>query len=64
MATKNVRKATTAAAVAGGGGAVVINYGAQAVEAKYGVPAPVTAVVLGSLFAFLGNWAAKLSPHE
>lgn len=61
---RNVRKATTAGAVAGGGGAAVIVYGSQVVEAKYGVPASVTAVVLGTAFAFLSRWAAKLQPHE
>lgn len=64
MARNNVKKATTVGVAAGGGGAVVITYGAQVAEAKYGIPAPVTAVVLGGLFGFLSRWAAKLNPHE
>lgn len=61
---KNVNKATTTGVVAGGGGAVVISYGAQMAEAKWGVPAPVAAALLGTAFGFLGRWAAKLNPHE
>lgn len=64
MATRNVKKATTVGVAAGGGGAAVIAYGSQLAEAKYGVPAPVAAAVLGTLFGFLGSWAAKLNPHE
>lgn len=64
MATRNVSRATATGAVAGGGGAVVISYGAQVAEAKWGIPAPVAAAALGSAFAFLARWAAKLNPHE
>lgn len=62
--SRNVNKATAAGAVAGGAGGVVVTYAAQVAEAKYGVPAPVGAAVLGSMFAFLARWAAKLQPHE
>lgn len=64
MASRNVSKATTTGVVAGGGGAAVIAWGSQIAEAKYGVPAPVAAAVLGSAFGFLARWAAKLNPHE
>lgn len=64
MASKNVNKATTVGIAAGAGAAPVIAWGSTIAEAKYGVPAPVAAAVLGGLFGFLGRWAAKLNPHE
>lgn len=62
--SKNITKATTVGAVGGGAGGVVVTYGATLAEAKYGIPAPVGAAILGSAFAFLARWAAKLNPHE
>lgn len=64
MAKRNVGKATAVGATAGGTGALVLTWGAQQIEAKYGIPAPVSAAVLGSAFAFVARWAAKLNPHD
>lgn len=60
----NITRATTVGAAAGGSASALIVWGATVAEAKYGVPAPVAAGILGSVFAFLGRWAAKLNPHE
>lgn len=55
----NKTKATATTGLAGLAGAV----GAWA-AAKYQVPLEVTAPAAGILFGWLGNWAAKLNPHE
>jgi hypothetical protein len=61
---KNVAKATTVGAASGGVGAALIAWGSHVVESKYGIPATLSSLLLGTAFAGLANWAAKLSPHE
>lgn len=58
----NVNKATVVGLTTGGGGAVVINWLATEAERRYAIPASVSAVILGSAFAFVTRWAAKLLP--
>lgn len=58
----NATKATTVGVSAGGTGALVITWLSTTVEQKYGIPSPVAAAVLGTLFGFLARWAAKLEP--
>lgn len=58
----NTTKATAVGATAGGTGAAVIAWASAEIERRYGVPVFVSAAVLGSGFAFVARWAAKLLP--
>lgn len=58
----NTTKATTVGAASGVGGSVVIAWLSAEGERRYGIPLPVTAAVLGTAFAFVARWAAKLLP--
>lgn len=60
----NVAKATTVGVVGGGSAVGVISWASAVIEAKYGVPAYISATVLGTVGGFLARWAAKLEPHE
>lgn len=62
--SKNVRKATVVGAAAGGGSAVLLNYAAQVIQQKTGVPVEVSLTVLGTVAGFFMRWAAKLNPKE
>lgn len=58
----NVQRATVVGATTGGTGVAAIAWISTEVERKYGVPATITAGALGTLFAFVARWAAKLLP--
>lgn len=58
----NKSKATTVGMSAGGLGSGLIAWGAPILEAKTGMPAPLAAALLGTLFVFVSRWAAKLTP--
>lgn len=55
---RNVTKATAVS----GSAAAVASYAAYLLQSKFGVPAEVSSVVLGGLFAVIGRWAGKLEP--
>lgn len=59
----NVNTATAVGATAGAVATPAIVWGAQVLEAKYGVPSFVTMPVLGSIAGLFMRWAAKLNPH-
>lgn len=56
----NVARTTTT----GGSVGVVTTWLAIEANRKYGIPAEVAAVIVGSIFAFVARWAAKLMPEE
>lgn len=58
----NVNKATAVGVAVGSSAAPAIAWGAQVIEAKFGVPAFVTMPLLGSVAGFFMRWAAKLNP--
>lgn len=64
MAKRNVGKATAVGATAGASGAVGITWAAGVIEQKYGIPAPIAAGAIGTVFAFVARWAARLNPHD
>lgn len=45
-----------------GGGAAVVTYLAGIAALKWKVPLEVAAVVVGTVFTFVGRWAARLLP--
>ena len=59
---RNVTKATAVGVGAGGTGTALAAWIAAEVERRYGVPAAITAGLLGTGFAFVARWAAKLLP--
>lgn len=62
MTRKKVSTATKTGTVSG----AVVGVGAYAalwLQQKYGVPAELSAPVLGAAGAVLGAWAGKLMPH-
>jgi len=59
----NTTKATVVGFASGASGTGLAVWLATVVEARYGVPVTVTASVLGTGFAFVTRWAAKLIPN-
>jgi hypothetical protein len=57
-------KATVIGASTGAGGAVVITWASSEIERRWAIPKEVGAFVLGSAFAFVARWAAKLLPPD
>lgn len=58
----NVAKATAVGVGSGGVGVAAITWASAEIERRYGVPAVVTAGLLGTVFGFVARWAAKLLP--
>lgn len=55
-------KANTVGVTTGGVGSMLIAWAAPIIEQKYGMPAPLAAGLLGTLFVFVTHWASKLMP--
>lgn len=57
-------KANAVGITAGSTGSMLIGWLAPLIEQKYGMPAPIAAGLLGTLFVFVTHWASKLMPDD